>query len=340
MEIVKVPWIDDPLTEVDLELSGLAFAREMVPYHQIDIAGGLHNPAREHSRLDQEAWENYALKMEAHSPFKRVVLYLVEDGVFKYGVAHGNHRLRAFAYLHNDDTRALKSPKAAVGAYVLSCKWSDDVEEYSRLANNREGVRQSQGHALNNAVWLVQNRKMTQKAAAERTGIPASAIGDAIAATRERARLETLGISTERLSQSHLVRIGSLRHDSHKKHVAAIANEGRLSSADVSALVTKVNRLRSEARGNELIHDEYNRTRRERVGPSNGHREDPALRLRRLFLKGLRQSEDLWLKGADGRPVKRLSDVGIAPQDRQLRAEVASRVSDLIKVMQQATRLK
>lgn len=344
-KIPQVKWIEEALTVHDLVESRVAFnpSREppisLVPYHVIDRPGGLHNRAREHSSLDDDLWMDYALKMDAGHPFKAITLYQVNDGVFQYGVAHGNHRLRAFAFFHNDDTKILRSPKALVGAYIIESAYNDDIEEYERLANSREGKRQSQEYALNNAIWLVQNRNMSLKRAEQRTGISADHISGCIKADETRARAERLGIDTNNLTRAHLTRMSSLKHDSHLKHLATIANDANLSSGDTSKMVTELNRLRTEAKGNDYLHNEYNRTRRERSGPRNNS-EPPELRRRRLFLKGFRQFEDLWLKGNEGHPIHSLSDVGIDPQDRQVRAEMAGRAKDLIKLMQQAMRLK
>ncbi len=339
-KIIEVPWIDDPLGEHDLNLSGLPFAPELVPYSSIDIQGGLHNRAREHSSLIEELWEDYAQKMEAGNPFKRIVLYTVNDGVFKYCPAHGNHRLRALAYVHNDDTPTLKSSKVLVGAYVIPTGYTDDIEEFERLANNKEGARQSAEYALRNAIWLVQNRNVSLKRAAERTGLKPGAISNSIRANDTRSRIENLGVDTHCLSEKHLTRLGSLKHDSHIKHLATIANEGKISSDDLSKLVTDVNHRRTEAKGNEHIHDTYNRMRREMTGPKNG-KKPPELKRRDLFLKGLRAFEDMWLRGPDGNgPINNLSDVGIAAQDVQVRKELASRGKDLVTVLERVLRLK
>jgi len=337
VKLLTIPWIKDALTEEDLGLSGLTYEfNPAVPYSAIDPRSP--NRAREHSRLEEEVWADYALKMEAGSPFKAVTLYLVNDGVYQFGLAHGNHRFRAYAFAHNDNTKLLRSPKATLGAYVIQSHRTDDIEEYERLANSREGKRQSRDYAMTNAMWLVTNRKTTLKQAERRTGIKSEEISKAIRAGEIRSKVETLGVPTNHLTPSHLIRLSALKHDSHLKHIATIAEEGHMTSEDVSKMVSRVNKL-TEAKGNAHIHDEYNRTRRERCGPSNG-REPPELRKRRLFLKAFRNFEDIWFKGNDGRAVKSLSDVGIAPQDRQVREEMATRARDLITVMQNAMRLK
>ncbi|MHC4178446.1 MAG: hypothetical protein ACYSWU_13125 [Planctomycetota bacterium] len=339
-KITPVKWIEDPLTAESVRLIGQPFKVEpAIPYSQIDIRGGLHNKAREHNSLDEDLWLEYACKMEAGHPFKYVVLFLQNDGIFKYGVAHGNHRLRAYACRHNDDTKFLRSAKATVGAYVIQSPYTDDIEEYERLANGDEGSRQSRGYAMNNAMWLVQHRNMSLKMAHQRTGISEAQIRDKIQADNEVATLQKMGVDVATLSQKHLVRLASLKHDSHKKHLANIAVDENMSSDDLSKMVTQVNKLRTEARGNAYIHDEYNRRKREHVGP-RAAADPPELRRRKVFLRGLRNFEDLWLKGNDGRPINSLSDVGISPQDRVFRQEVVSRGQDLIKVLQRVMRIK
>lgn len=337
---IKEKWFEDALTIEDLGLSGLKHHFDpAVRYSTIDINGGRHNKARENPHLDEEHCLDLAGKMEAGHPFRAVTLFMLNDGIFVHGVAHGNHRLRSYALLHNDDTRFLKSAQAVIGAHVIESPYSDDVEEYERLANAREGRGLPPSYQLNTAIWLVQHRKMSKKGAFERTGISAEVISGRIIADRERQYVETMGVETHNLTPTHLKRLASLTHDSHKKHLATLANDGHITSEDLSKMVTHVKKLRTEAKGNEYIHDEYNRTRRERCGPKND-REPPEQRRRRLFLKGLRQFEDLWLKGNDGRPIHSLNDVGISPQDRIVRQEIADRARELVGLMQKVMRLK
>ena len=332
-------WIKDSITEYKLERVGLTFHFDpAIRRSTIDIQGGLHNKARENNSLDEELWMDYALKMEAGNPFVGSVFFLLNNGLYVHGVAHGNHRLRAHAFAHNDDESFLKSAQATVGGYVVDSPYTDDVEEYERLANNCEGGRQSREYAMINALWLVQYRKMLLTAAAQETGISSEIIGRRITANKEREHIEKMGVETHNLTPSHFTRLASLKFDSHKKHLATLANETHLTSPGLSELVTNVKKLRTEAKGNQYIHDEFVRMRRERGGPKNGQ-EPPEQRRRRLFLKGLRQFENLWLKGNDGRPIHSLTDVGIAPQDCQVRQEVAVRITDLIILMRRAARL-
>lgn len=327
----------DPLTEERLERSGLEYIFDpSVPFASIDVVAGRHNPAREGVALDEELCLEYAIKMGAKLPFKAVTLYLQNDGVFLHGVAHGNHRLAGVEIEQSHDTPALK--KVVIGAYIIQSSHNDDVEQYERLANGDEGWRQSPAYALKNAIWLHQHRGMSLKSAGADTGISPDTISNQITATTERLNLEKMGVETNELTPAHLVRIAALKHDSHKKHLAVIANDARMPSGELSKMVAVVRKMPTEAKGNQYIHDQYNRTRRERVGPRED-REPLMQRRRRLFLKGIRQFEDLWLHGADGKAITSLSDVGISPQDRQVRQELASRFSELIDIMRRAARI-
>lgn len=330
-------WIRCPLTEARLDRCGLSWLFEpAVPFGGIDVVAGRHNMSRETTAIDEELALKYALRMQAGHPFKVSTLFLLNDGVFANGVSHGNHRLKGYEIFHNSDTRVLK--KCLIGAYVIQSSHNDDVEQYERLANCDEGRPQSQEYSMRNAIWLHQHRGMSLIAAERETGVKSAEISKHITANVERLNLEKMGVETYALTPSHLVRIASLKHDSHKKHVATIANEAQMPKEELSKMVTVVRKMPTEAKGNAYIHDQYNRTRRERVGPTNG-KEPVMQRRRRLFLKGVRQFEDLWLRGADGKAISSLADVGIAPQDRQVRQELASRFTEIIALMRKAARL-
>lgn len=340
-KLVNVEWILDALAEHRLGICQLDYEwHDAIPYSAIDVKGGLAKQIREHNRLIEELVLDYAVRMEAGRPFKGVVLHLQNDGIFKYGVVHGNHRLGAYSFANGDDIGALRNKRATVGAYVIQSEWSDDVEEFARFANNDDTSQPpGRGFKMANAVWAVKHRGRKLKEVEAQTGFKASAISARIRAEDTRAEIETMGVDTTALSAGHMTRIASLKHDKHKKHVAQIASELHLASDDVSKLVADLNKTRTEAKGNKIIQDELNRRKREAVGPRSGE-DPPEIRRRKAFLKGVRQFEDLWLKGNDGRPITGLSDVGYAPQDRLARQEVAVRLGDLIKLMQRAARLK
>lgn len=332
---VKFEWIKDALTEHGMKEAGLTFHFDpAVRYSTVDVEGGHRNKVRQDNNLIEELWMKLALKMEAGSPFQAPVLFMLNDGLFVYGLAHGNHRMRSYSFVHNDNAAFLKSARATFGAYVIDSPYTEDVEEYERLANNPNGESQARDYALINGVWLVQQRKLSLKVASQKSGISTTVISRKIAAEKEQQDIEKMGVETHNLTPSHFSRLASLKFESHKKHLATLANDSRISSEDLSREVAEIRKLRTEARGNEYIHDLDKRMRRERGGPKGA--ELPTVRRRRLFLKGLRQFEDLWRKGNEGKAIHSLTAVGIARQDTQVRQDVAKRIKDLIRIMQNA----
>lgn len=215
---------------------------EEVPLEAIDEAKSARYQVRD-DMTDPELVERYGIAMLDGAEFPPIILSRLGGG--KFECIDGNNR------------RAAKKEidEKTVAAFVLGPGVTDLQIEILRVALNEHGKPHTKEERLREVARLVA-MGMSQKDAAQLGRLKVSALEHYIAVQRGKKRLTEAGVSArvrESLSESSVLRIGSLRENNVVKLAAEIALEFGVRVDEVSKFVAQLAALRSEpARMSEL----------------------------------------------------------------------------------------
>lgn len=226
----------DPRTEQFLQAEAVDFDfRKDVPIEDFDIVSSLRNQARLGPAIDKDRVTEYALAMLDGIDFPAVVSYKAPNG--KFVLVTGNHRLHA----------ALESEKKTFDTYVVKTEDPMLLDRMTRSINSIEGVRPTRKEAVAQAVYLVERRHLTAKAAAQEFHLPLEVVQRAMRTAATRQRLGRLGESPETLPETSLAMLNAVRNDNVLKPLAELIRQASLPIPTVQALVQEVKDEPTEA---------------------------------------------------------------------------------------------
>jgi hypothetical protein len=197
-----------------------------VPIADFDLNASLKNQARLTGALNKDTVQEYALAMIDGVEFPSVVSRRVNG---KEILLSGNHRLHAavVAELDKFDTYRIDTDDPFL------------IERITRSINSIEGMRPSRKESVAQAVYLVDGRHMTAKAAAAEFHIPVEAVLKAMRTSATRKRLAALGENPE-LPDAHLDTLNAVKSDRVLKPIGELVRLAQLPSEVVDALVKEV----------------------------------------------------------------------------------------------------
>lgn len=228
-----------------------------VPIGDFDLAASLKNQARLTGALNKDTVQEYALAMIDGVEFPAVVSRRVNG---KEILLSGNHRGHA----------AVIAEKATLDTYRLETDDPFLIERITRSINSIEGMRPSRKEAVAHAAYLVENRHMTAKAAAQEFHIPVEAVLKAMRTSATRKRLANLGENPE-LPEAHLDTMNAVKSDRVLKPVSELIRLANLPSDTVDALVKEVRAQPSEEGQMRVVTQWRNRPDiKDRIGKYKG----------------------------------------------------------------------
>jgi hypothetical protein len=237
---MKLRWTDDPQAESQLAALGLSWTRLTVHIGEIAIKESLQNNARLDKPLCEDTAFEYACAMEAGAKFPAVVLR--PNGSKLYRVLSGNHRVAGVEVLVEGGSLDRDSA-VFENAYIIS---SDDpmiLELVVRSANRWQGRRQNSAEAFEHARWMMKKYNMDIAELSKHFFLSVKALRDRFRADDIRANLKASNVSTSRLTDSQITKIGQLGFNQRlEQRAACVAEEYGLKTNEVRDLVDKARR--------------------------------------------------------------------------------------------------
>jgi hypothetical protein len=197
------------------------------------------NQARAYAPIDDDHAILVAQALEQNASDVPPMVVVRRKG--KHKILGGNHRYYAALDILDMDT---------LPAYVITQDLSETQEIMLAITDNRRhGKPTSLDERVQQAAWLVRNRSMSKKDAAEAVGVPPKKVETRMARDEAISRLDNLGLGRERAKiPAHTqVRLTSIRDDEVTRAATRMIAETGMNSADASSFVTDLNRLRSTA---------------------------------------------------------------------------------------------
>lgn len=237
-----------------------------VPIDQFDLMQSLKNQARLTGPINKDTVQEYALSMIDGVEFPAVVSHRPHD---KDILISGNHRIHA----------AIEAEKASFDTYRVKTADPFILERLTRSINSIEGMRPSRKEAIAQAVYLVENRRMTAKAAAHEFHIPVDAVNRALRTSNARRRLAAVGEDPANMAESHLDTMQTIKSDKVLKPVAELTRQAALPAQVVESLVKEVTAQPNEDAQLRIITQWRNRADvKDRIAKYKGGREKKPMR--------------------------------------------------------------
>jgi ParB-like chromosome segregation protein Spo0J len=223
-----------------------------LPLDQIDREVSNRNQARISGRpLIDEFVQLFATAMANRAKFPPLVMFREKD---HFVVIDGNHRVAAA-----DENKRKKFP-----AYIITNPSPARIKTLTYEANTKHGIPTQADERLIQAMYLV-DTGMSQTNAAKIVGIPRERLVRKIAQKKTRERVEELGVPrVERINDTSMDRLSSLRSDPVLKNAAALVADANLNADATGEFVKRLNETtRSDAQAMELIETERKNRRAE-----------------------------------------------------------------------------
>lgn len=241
-----------------LEGRHVEFDYDEVDYDEFDIDRSQRNQAR-FSAINTTVVERYKAAMSGGAKFPPVLA--IRDKRGKLIIIDGNHRLAAFAALGKN-----------VPVFIV-----DRTTEPQTVAlmtyecNVQHGLPTSDQERLQQAIWLIDNGA-THDTAAKTLNLNRSQVAGAWQRVRGDRRADTLGVARtwDSISIPSRVRLASILTDEAFVQAVDLVASARMSTSDVSAMVTDINRVRSAKEQQEIVNGYTDRMRQEIQAEGSG----------------------------------------------------------------------
>lgn len=215
-----------------LDDSGIEHHSRRIALGSIDKDASLANQARFLS-LHDDVVITYAAAMEQGDVFPPIVVNKQKSG--KYVVLDGNHRVAAAGLVGFTETTALVTDNIATA----------QAELFTYAANARHGLPTSTDERVNQALFLVA-RGNRPKEVARALAIPENSLYRAISLKRNADRIVRVGLKPDHYTDHIVRRLGAIASNTVLLPAADLAHKAKLTSDEVSGLVTEVNKCESE----------------------------------------------------------------------------------------------
>jgi ParB-like nuclease family protein len=239
----------DPKTENFLRAGGYKFDyAPRVLFKEIDIDASRANPARLLKKVDEERALNYAIAMERGDIFPAIVLLTLDNSKFKYLIATGVHRHRAYDDLDIDHC----------DAYIVREGDEYRRESLIRLLNTLEGYGVSQKDRIVQALEMHQKYPvipMVQLAGewSVRPDTLKTAITEQKAVDRGLRLGHNFTDGRVRLPQRSILALNQIHSDVIFDRAASFAMETGATTNEILDLCGKAKKARDEQSGLALV---------------------------------------------------------------------------------------
>lgn len=232
-----------------------------VPTAQIDMGRSRANNAR-FEALNDETKRSYVAALKRGDVFPPIIAYRGNRGnAKKLTVADGNHRAAA-----HDEVGV------PLDVYELSPETSPAaITMITMVCNTKNGLSLTPNERVDHAVSLTDNR-VSHRDAAEMMGINESRLRTALQIREADRRAKAARISVrlwESLSRTVRARLNGITTDGILKEAATLANDARLTAAEVNTLVTELRRTTDVAKQREILKTQR-AVYQERIGATVG----------------------------------------------------------------------
>lgn len=195
-----------------------------------DLKASLRNQARLTGALNKDTVTEYALAMIDGVDFPAVVTHR-PNGLDV--LISGNHRIHA----------AIEAEVQAFDVYRVHTADPFILERLTRSANSIEGMRPSRKESIAQAVYLVENRKMTATAAAKELHLPVQAVRNALNTAKARRRIPEFA---DALPDTTLQNLGAIQIDRVLQPTAELVAKSKMPAITVDALIAEIRAQSSE----------------------------------------------------------------------------------------------
>lgn len=241
-----------------------------IPLDDIDQAASLANQARLEA-LDEETVDRYAADMARGDQFPPIIAHRRTPRARKLVLVGGNHRHAA----------AIAAGRQALPGYIVDAE-PEMILTLTYEDNRRHGMPPSDAERVAQAIHLIDTGNYTQEQAAALVGVAAPKISQARSIVKADRRAVDLGLGPTFTSMPKSARyqLGQLRSDPVFEAAARLAVDAGMSVANVSDLVTTLNRAGSDQAALEVIgtEQEVRRTDIQKRGGGAGRRRTVSAR--------------------------------------------------------------
>lgn len=229
-----------------------------VDFTEFDLERSQRNQAR-FSAINSTVVERYKAAMSGGAKFPPVLA--IRDKRGKLIIIDGNHRLAAFSSLGK-----------TVPVFVVESRTEPQtIALMTYECNVQHGFPTSDQERLQQAIWLIDNGA-THDTAAKTLSLNRSQVAGAWQRVRGDRRADTLGINRawDTVSIPSRVRLASILTDEAFVEAVDLVASSRMSTGDVSAFVTDVNRVRSAKEQMTIVDTYKDRMRQEIQAEGSG----------------------------------------------------------------------
>lgn len=228
---------------------------EQFPLNEIDMQHSLKNQARLVEPIQEELVTQYAADMGNGDEFPPIVLWKNRDA---HIIVSGIHR-----------TLAALSAQVNLDAFVLTTDDRRAVSVLTYEANSTHGRATTENERVQQALFLVDGG-LSQSEAARLLHVSQKMISRYVQIRRGRERLKAVGFRRpDRLTDSSVFRLESLRSDEVLKLAATLVRDASLNTTAVNDLVTRLMKERTDA-GQLAIIEAERKTLKPTIGAKMG----------------------------------------------------------------------
>lgn len=237
--------------------------------------------------LDNERVLSYGIALENGDKFPAIAVFGKADAKL-FPIASGLHRLAAFELVERKRT----------DVYAIDSSDKIVMDRIRRTINQINGLPVREDERMIHAVHLHRGDGYTIKDAARAANVPYAKLRDRLAAEQAEEALAPYGIDARqnKLTQTFLKELLTIRSDKHKADFTKLSLEARLTSADIGELRREIVNCKTD-KDVEVVLAEWRERYRDVIAQSrSGKLRPPTSPLRSI--PGYRKKiEDAWHKG-------------------------------------------
>lgn len=223
-------------TEQLLEREGIKWNVLEIPLAKIDWNKSEKNAGRCGRGVDESLAEEYGIQMLDGDRFPMTCV--ARDGG-KYVIVMGNHRLRG----------ARDAGIKSVFAYVIALEHEAEYRVLAFASNRKEGRREDKTRAIAFATNMVFETGCKPEEAARQASVSVDTVKRHIKAAKIRQHCDSLGLTTQSLSQEHMMQLGKMLHsDNVLRESVKTATVGPMSAKQLGEIIKDVKKNRTEVK--------------------------------------------------------------------------------------------
>lgn len=258
-------------TERFLKKEGAEYRLKTIDISDVDLPASELNQARLAEPIIEELIERYTLALGNGDEFTPIIVYKIT----KYVIIDGNHRLRAY----------IRAGKSRIKVYLVTNSYPALISKLTRIANRKlNGEGQSDNDVIAQAKWFHRTQDMTISEVAAEWDIKPGRLSDALRFESGNLRLSRHGIDYTKLSKTAVLRLSSIDDDSVMSELAHLAIDAKLTSIEITDIITAMKTKRSEKERAKVIKNFRERPEiltRNRTGTGNSKNRKAARRTAR-----------------------------------------------------------